>query len=144
MGKVLSSLEIIVTAHYNLFKGLSMLFRDERYLCKMAVFLLLFISPNCLLSNEKVICGKDDRKDLYEITDSKWIDNAQSVAALIPLEHLKKSNDVPGFWRLKPNFSRRGVCHDEKYTSQAAAQCSGFVSKTYSSQSSLRKFTKNL
>ena len=93
MGQVLSSLEIIVTAHYNLSKGLSMLFRDERYLCKIAVFLFLCISPNCLLSNEKVIYGKDNRKDLYEITDSKWIDNAQAVAALIPLEHLKKSDD---------------------------------------------------
>ena len=59
MGQVLSSLEIIVTAHYNLSKGLSMLFRDERYLCKIAVFLFLCISPNSLLSNEKVIYGKE-------------------------------------------------------------------------------------
>tara|TARA_Y100001954_G_scaffold237121_1_gene299823 strand:- start:5885 stop:6862 length:978 start_codon:yes stop_codon:yes gene_type:complete len=129
MGQVLSSLEIIVTAHYNLSKGLSMLFRDERYLCKIAVFLFLCISPNSLLSNEKVIYGKDNRKDLYEITDSKWIDNAQAVAALIPLEHFKKSDDVPGFWRLKSTtLVEEGFCHDEKYTSQqAAAQCSGFL-----------------
>ena len=106
-----------------------MLFKDKRFLCKIVVFFFLCISPNSLLPNEKVIYGKDGRKDLYEVTERKWVENAESVAALIPLESFKKVDGDSGTWRLSsPTLGEDGVCHDEKFTSQqTSAQCSGFL-----------------
>ena len=106
-----------------------MLSQDKLYLHKTLSFLLLCILPNILLSNEKVIYGKDNRKDLYEITESKWIENAQSVAALIPLDNLKETDGYPDYWSLKSStLIGEEVCHDEKFTSQlASAECTGFL-----------------
>ncbi|MBG07864.1 MAG: peptidase [Halobacteriovoraceae bacterium] len=106
-----------------------MLFKDERYPFKIIALLFLSILSDNLLANEKVIYGEDDRKDLYEITDLKWIENAQSVAALIPLENLKEIGDDSKSLRLNTsNLIEEGVCRDERFTSQeAAAECSGFL-----------------
>jgi V8-like Glu-specific endopeptidase len=74
-----------------------------------------------------VIYGKDNRKDLYEVTSELYLELARSTAGMIshsaiqPLanETYKISGDP---------LTSRGICAKEKFSNQiSAANCSGFL-----------------
>lgn len=91
-----------------------------------STLLLLTLTLNAY-SSTKVIYGVDNRVDVYESTNSKYIDLAASTAAMIPSYKVKVLNDYEvelGGTTLEG----RGMCETEKFAKQPTiANCSGFL-----------------
>lgn len=86
------------------------------------------LSAQVLASNPNmdVIYGEDNRKDVFESTDSAMVEVSKSTAAMIPNDKLSTANGettING-----ETLESRGVCSDERFASQmTAANCSGFL-----------------
>jgi V8-like Glu-specific endopeptidase len=86
------------------------------------------------LSNEKVIYGIDNRKDIVDVTDADELSAASSVAAMISkynIDYNGSSNKAlysySGVTYLTDPWGSN-VCSDEKFAKQPAiANCSGFL-----------------
>ncbi len=94
---------------------------------------LAFVSLICLSAQAfasvpgmDVIYGEDNRKDVYESTDSAVVELSKSTAAMIPNSKLSSANGqttISG-----ETLESRGVCAEERFASQmTAANCSGFL-----------------
>jgi V8-like Glu-specific endopeptidase len=73
-----------------------------------------------------VIYGEDNRKDVFESTDSALVELSKSTAAMISTEKLKsiKGDIVISAQTLES----RGICAKERFSKQiSAANCSGFL-----------------
>jgi hypothetical protein len=93
--------------------------------------ILFFWGTNALSNNyqtpmegERVVYGNDDRKDLFEVSDSFWLERADSTVALIPSSKVKKA--AVGY---KISTSVYGsvyqLCKNEPFYNQTyAANCS--------------------
>ncbi len=92
----------------------------------MAIFALCLSVPG--LASTKIIYGKDDRQDLYQVTNPFHQQMASSSVALFNESSLKVK--APGLLALKP-FSltrKRKVCSFEPFATQPAlAFCSGVL-----------------
>lgn len=77
-----------------------------------------------------VIYGKDNRQDIYQVTDALHKKLARSSAAMIPVNAFAKSSKQ-NFFDLKgvPTLERgQNVCASENFAQQpVAATCSGFL-----------------
>lgn len=73
----------------------------------------------------KVIYGDDHRADVYQVTDSRLLDVADSTVALIAKKDMTASGS--GFKVNSQSFAKQmGLCSDEPFANQpAAANCSG-------------------
>ncbi len=73
-----------------------------------------------------VIYGEDNRKDVFESTDSALVELSKSTAAMISSERLKSINgDVV---ISAQTLESRGICAKERFSKQiSAANCSGFL-----------------
>lgn len=95
---------------------------------------LLALTTLVLASNAfagiDVIYGKDNRQDVYQVSDLMHKKLARSNAAMIPVNAFAKSSKQ-GFFDLKnvPTLERGGnVCASESFSQQPiAASCSGFL-----------------
>lgn len=74
----------------------------------------------------KVIYGEDNRKDVFESTDSAFVELSKSTAAMILGTNLKGVN---GDIRISARtLQARGICAKERFSKQiSAANCSGFL-----------------
>jgi V8-like Glu-specific endopeptidase len=94
---------------------------------------LILVSVVCLSAQAfaatpkiDVIYGDDNRKDVFESTDSAMVELSKSTAAMIPNDKL---STVSGLVTIQgETLESRGVCSDERFASQmTAANCSGFL-----------------
>lgn len=88
----------------------------------------LLVGANAIASQQKVIYGDDNRRDVYEVTNPLFLEMARSTAALINKGNLR--NDGQGMTRINGRLlgQARNLCADEPYRDQpAAANCSGFL-----------------
>jgi len=79
-------------------------------------------------TDQKVIYGSDDRKDLYEVTNPNLLKAAQATVALIEEKDIQELST--GMSRLNATSFQQsmGVCSNEPYAKQpTAAFCSGFL-----------------
>ena len=81
-----------------------------------------------LRSIEKVIYGVDDRKEVYEISNSQIKDSIDSVVALIRNSNISDNGDGKSTIRTKIFGVSRNLCENEKFYNQPIAPfCSGFL-----------------
>ena len=86
----------------------------------------LLIAGNLFASN-KVIYGDDDRLDVFEASNKKYIKLAKSTAAMISNDKIKSINAYEVSFDEK-TLSDGGKCTSEKFAFQpTAASCSGFL-----------------
>ena len=74
-----------------------------------------------------VIYGEDNRKDVFESTDSMLVELSKSTAAMIGTQNLKATSR--GEIQISAGtLEGRGVCAKERFSQQiSAANCSGFL-----------------
>lgn len=99
----------------------------NKFVCASILFSLL-VSQTIFASNKSldVIYGEDNRKDVFESTDSVLVELSKSTAAMIASEKLKNLNgDVV---ISAQTLESRGICAKERFSKQiSAANCSGFL-----------------
>jgi len=88
--------------------------------------LLLTLTLNAY-SSTKVIYGEDNRVDVFESTNSQYVELSKSTAAMIPSYKVKEINsyevELGG-----TTLEQRGMCASEKFSQQpTTANCSGFL-----------------
>ncbi len=75
----------------------------------------------------KVVYGKDDRLDTYQVSSPALLRMADATAAMVPLDNISVINQVTTL-RGDKIGNAYGLCKDEPYYSQPnAAVCSGFL-----------------
>lgn len=89
--------------------------------------LVLAVSASSIAST-KVIYGEDDRLDVYESTNTQYIELSESTAAMIPNSAIKKDRGGKSYTIKSKSLARRGICKSERFSDQpTAANCSGFL-----------------
>lgn len=88
------------------------------------VLSLIFSLP--IIADERVVYGSDDRKDIYQVTNSEHLQWARSTAAMVDSNDISR---VSGGYRLnRKTLQSSGVCSTEKFSQQiTAASCTGFL-----------------
>lgn len=88
---------------------------------------LLLFSFSAMANNEKVVYGNDDRKDLFESSNTLHKQLANSTAAMIDANALELEADDT--YLIKAGtLEQDGVCSDARFAKQTtAAMCSGFL-----------------
>lgn len=96
---------------------------------KVLALTTLALATNAI-AEINVIYGKDNRQDIYQVSDALHKKLAKSTAAMIPVQAFAKSSKQ-GFFDLKniPTLERgQNVCAGENFSQQPiAASCSGFL-----------------
>lgn len=95
---------------------------------KVLIISFLFLCSIFAKANnrENVIYGDDNRKDIYDSTNSLYKKLAESTAAMIPSGQLTIEGD--NYKISSGTLKDDGVCEDERFSSQpTAALCSGFL-----------------
>jgi len=99
----------------------------NKFVCA-SLFISLLISQASFATTTgiDVIYGEDNRKDVFESTDSALVELSKSTAAMISSERLKSINgDVV---ISAQTLESRGICAKERFSKQiSAANCSGFL-----------------
>ena len=81
-----------------------------------------------LIERQRVIYGVDDRKDLYEVLNEKYLKAADSVVALFKKEQIKDMGDGTSELSLTNFGDSYNLCSGEKFREQPiGAFCSGFL-----------------
>ena len=74
-----------------------------------------------------VIYGEDNRKDVFESTDSALVELSRSTAAMIPSNLVRPETDDE-YKITSTTLRARGICAKERFSNQiTAANCSGFL-----------------
>ena len=90
------------------------------------VVLLVFSTAS--IAGTKVIYGDDDRVDVYESTNSMYVELSKSTAAMIPNSAIKKAFGGKTYKIKSRTLAQRGICKSERFADQpTAANCSGFL-----------------
>lgn len=79
---------------------------------------------------QKVIYGDDNRLDIYQTTNLKYVELARSTAAQIDTKNLVRTNGHrnENFKVIGPTLAQIGLCSTERFSHQiAGARCSGFI-----------------
>ncbi len=77
---------------------------------------------------QKVIYGTDDRKDLFEVTDTAVQKDASTVVSLFHATDVTDNGDGTSTLRTKPFGVALNLCSSERFRTQPiGAFCSGFV-----------------
>jgi len=99
----------------------------NKFLCA-ALFISFFSSQASFATSTgiDVIYGEDNRKDVFESTDSALVELSKSTAAMISSDKLKSLNgDIV---ISAQTLESRGICAKERFSKQiSAANCSGFL-----------------
>lgn len=96
----------------------------------LSLALLASLVSTQVLATDKglnVIYGEDNRKDVFESTDSAFVELSKSTAAMISMDNLKKQSN--GDIQITAGtLASRGICEKERFSNQiSAANCSGFL-----------------
>ncbi|MCO4754629.1 MAG: trypsin-like peptidase domain-containing protein [Bacteriovoracaceae bacterium] len=92
---------------------------------------VLFITAIAMIANVqasvKVVYGEDNRVDVFESTNSMYVELAKSTAAMMRYSALKE--DENGDYTVtSKSLESRGMCSTERFVHQlSAASCSGFL-----------------
>lgn len=93
---------------------------------KATSLLALLVLSVSVLAQDRVIYGDDNRKDVFESTNSLYVELSKSTAAMIAGSDLKANRGevtITG-----GTLESRGVCKQERFSQQvSAANCSGFL-----------------
>lgn len=74
-----------------------------------------------------VIYGEDNRKDVFESTNSVLVELSKSTAAMIPSSNVRPER-AGEFMITATTLRSRGICAKERFSNQiSAANCSGFL-----------------
>ena len=89
--------------------------------------LVFSFSSNASHFSNKVIYGEDNRRDIYEVDNPRYLGYAKATAAMIPSSKLKELSEYEVAIESKP-LAARGICVGETFSEQpTAANCSGFL-----------------
>lgn len=89
--------------------------------------LVLAVSTGSIAST-KVIYGDDDRLDVFESTNTQYVELSKSTAAMIPNSAIKKAFGGKTYTIKAKTLAQRGICKSERFANQpTAANCSGFL-----------------
>lgn len=89
---------------------------------------LLFISSVASAQTTgRVVYGEDNRVDVFESTNSMYVELSKSTAAMIDSSQIKKQSN--GLCKIQgQTLEERGMCPTERFIKQStAANCSGFI-----------------
>ncbi len=93
---------------------------------KNTFVLIALLTSFSVFAQYKVIYGDDNRKDVFESTNSAFVELSKSTAAMILGSNLKIVNsevEINGV-----TLQGRGICAKERFSKQVtAANCSGFL-----------------
>ncbi len=90
------------------------------------VTLLLISSVSFAQTTGRVIYGEDNRVDVFESTNSSYVELSKSTAAMISTSELRKSGNTVKIGGT--TLEDRGMCPDERFIKQpTTANCSGFL-----------------
>ncbi len=96
---------------------------------KKLIAVSFLVSLSAFASNNQidVIYGEDNRKDVFESTDSALVELSKSTAAMIAGSNLKSASN--GEITISAGtLESRGICEKERFSQQiSAANCSGFL-----------------
>jgi V8-like Glu-specific endopeptidase len=92
----------------------------------LLIGLLIFATSS--VAGTKVIYGNDDRVDVYESTNSMFVELSKSTAAMIPNSSIRKTLGGKSYKIKTKTLEQRGICKTERFAQQpTAAHCSGFL-----------------
>jgi hypothetical protein len=81
-----------------------------------------------VVEKQRVIYGVDDRQDLYEVTNKRYLDAAKSVVALFNKQQVSDMGDGTSELALTNYGEEQDLCASEKFRDQpVGAFCSGFL-----------------
>ena len=81
-----------------------------------------------IYEKQKVIYGVDDRKDIYEVFNERYLKAADTVVALFTSDQIKDMGDGTSELSLTNFGEEYQLCSDEKFREQPiGAFCSGFL-----------------
>lgn len=93
---------------------------------KTIVIMSMLAFSTTSFSFEKVIYGEDDRLDVFETTNSLYLDLGRSTAAMISKSKLELNQDE--YKVIGESLGSRGICTDARFANQiTSARCSGFL-----------------
>ncbi|MEE3079958.1 MAG: serine protease [Bdellovibrionota bacterium] len=91
----------------------------------LGMAMTLVFSVNAM---DKVVYGEDDRRDLYEVSNSLHLELARSTAAMIAGYKVKITANGSVELKDTKTLAQRGICSDERFSEQVtSANCSGFL-----------------
>lgn len=96
---------------------------------KMKTFILALTVLSSFASHgaNKVIYGDDNRRDVYEVTNAKYLEYAQATAGMISHSRIKDLNSYEVAIQSK-TLVEQGMCEREAFATQPTApSCSGFL-----------------
>ena len=95
---------------------------------RLILSLLLLALSTASIASTKVIYGDDDRLDVFESTNSMFVELSKSTAAMIPNRAIKKAFGGKTYTIKSKTLAQRGICKSERFANQpTAANCSGFL-----------------
>src|SRR5262249_812014 len=78
--------------------------------------------------NQKVIYGVDDRKDLFQVTNTNVLRNAASVASLFKASRIRDNGDGTSTLQVGTFGQLNSLCSSEPFFNQpVGAFCTGFL-----------------
>ncbi|MCT4641621.1 MAG: serine protease [Bacteriovoracaceae bacterium] len=92
----------------------------------MKLLLIILLTSNYLLSQDKIVYGEDNRVEWFESDNNLFRQIALSTAAMIPKKKITVKNKS---YTLKAKtLAQRGICKEARFQDQiTAANCSGFL-----------------
>lgn len=97
------------------------------YLFPASILIAASSLPAHLNASIDVVYGEDNRVDVYDSSDSVFVELASSTAAMIPQDRIK-DNGLGEYAISGQSLESRGVCANERFAQQpSAADCSGFL-----------------
>lgn len=95
--------------------------------CLMLAITLIPLQLLAAPAGIKVIYGEDNRVDVAESLNAKYIELSKSTAAMIPTSKIEELNAEQVVFN-SGNLASRGMCKTERFAHQpTAANCSGFL-----------------
>jgi V8-like Glu-specific endopeptidase len=92
------------------------------------LFIALLVFSTSSIASTKVIYGDDNRVDVYESSNSMFVELSKSTAAMIPNSSIKKALGGKTYTIKSKTLAQRGICKSERFADQpTAANCSGFL-----------------
>ncbi len=90
------------------------------------MIILLLLSLQAFATTPNVIYGEDNRRDIYEETNPKYLQYARATAAKVPTIFMRTVGKDVIFRTM--TLVDRGICDTEKFAKQnTVAMCSGFL-----------------
>ena len=93
----------------------------------LMITIMLLLTATVSATELKVIYGIDNRRDFFEVSDSKYTELSRSTAAMMSKSSLITDGDVTTI-KARSLKSAMNLCEGEAFAEQpAAAKCSGFL-----------------